>query len=243
MEEYVYQEMAEVEKTHWWYKARREIIKSELQKLNLPNNAKILEVGCGTGGNLDMLAEFGEVVGLEPNEFARKYIKETKKIQVESCYLPKKLPPLKAEEFDVIAMFDVLEHIEEDEETISCLKKYLKKNGYFILTVPAYQFLWSHHDVINHHKRRYVVKELVTIAQQENLTILKKSYFDFFLFPLIFALRTFHTLLGKKVEYAKMPNRLLGYLFYKIFSMERILLKYLRLPFGVSIMFVARKNN
>ncbi len=239
VENFIYKEMAAIENNHWWFMARRKIVKSQLQHLNLPENAKILEVGCGTGGNLNMLAEFGEVSALEPDQFSREYIKQTKKIDAQYCYLPHELPSFKLQEFDLIIMTDVLEHIEEDAETLQCLKKYLKKDGIFLVTVPAYQFLWSHHDVDRQHKRRYVIGNLVKIFHNAEFAIVKKSYYNSLLFPLIATLRLFHSITRKKPEYDTIPNKLLNFIFYHIFAMERFLLKYFFLPFGVSILLVA----
>ena len=159
MEKEVYDELYSLELKHWWFNARRSILKKVLDIFFLKRfgtddsknkkSLQVLEVGCGTGGNLDMLHSYGELSAIEMDSNAYNFAKKKSFCDVKQHVLPDPLPFNKA--FDLICMFDVLEHIEDDLGTLNCLKKSLVSNGRIVVTVPAYQWLWSHHDVVSQH--------------------------------------------------------------------------------------------
>ena len=134
--------MALIEDKHWWFVARRKIIRALLHRLTLPNSSEILEVGCGTGGNIKMLSDFGTVTCIEQDEGAAKTARDRKIANVFIGGLPSSLPDL-SNKFDLIALFDVLEHVKEDGSSLEVLQTLLKLNGRIVLTVPAFNFLWS----------------------------------------------------------------------------------------------------
>src|SRR5207302_969127 len=140
MDPAAYLDMAKIESTHWCSVGRRAIFETLIKQLNLPQDAKILEIGSGTGGNLHMLAKFGEVSGLEMDSMARSITMEKTNnlYDVRAGYCPNDIP-FADHSFDLICMFDVLEHIEEDVETLRAIKRLLKKNGRIFITVPAFQ--------------------------------------------------------------------------------------------------------
>lgn len=241
MEQQFYQEYAIAETEHWWFVARRQIIAKALDSLHLNPDSDILEVGCGPGGNLELLSRYGNVSALESDVGTREIANSRKIVQVEQGALPDNIP-FGDNCFDLIAMFDVLEHIDDDAGALDVLHKRLRPDGILLLTVPAYNFLWSHHDVVNQHKRRYTRKRLIKLAQDAGYQVAYSTYFNTLLFPLVLAVRLLekllHTSAGNEVE---MPPKPLNVLLKHIFASERILLPHLSLPFGVSIMVIARK--
>lgn len=236
-----YIDMDKTESKHWWFLARRSIISQTIKDLNLPENAKILEVGCGTGGNLEMLSKFGEVSALDMDitAIALASKKTSNLYDIRKGYCPNQIPFDSQQSFDLICMFDVLEHIEEDIETLVAIRKLLSKKGKVLLTVPAYQWLFGTHDIFLHHKRRYsaaVLREKVLTSQ---LNIIKLSYFNMILFPLAVVDRTISKLFNKQsVGGATIPSPIINQLFKKSFGFERFLLKYTNLPFGLSLLCV-----
>ena len=239
MDSQVYQSLMEYADKHWWNLGRRNIIAQMIEKLVvLPKEAQILEIGCGTGIHLEMLAEFGQVRAMEMDsnirDFALKKTNQRFEIKDGSC--PDKIP-FETKSFDLICMFDVLEHIEQDQETLIVLKKLLKENGYIMITVPAYQWLWSVHDDINHHKRRYSSRSFCGLIQGLEFDLIKLSYFNTFLFPLAVIAKLKDRLVpGTKPESAFIPpTKMLNLILKTIFSMESTVLKRINFPFGVSL--------
>ena len=240
-----YLEMAETEAKHWWFSGRRSILYKTLESMNLPPDSKILEVGCGTGGNLQMLAKFGDVSAFEMDATAREIAveKTNNSYAIQAGYCPDNIP-FKDQQFDLICMFDVLEHIERDTETLTSLMCKLKKNGRILITVPAYQWLFGPHDEFLHHKRRYYEKDLREKCTSAELKALRVSYFNTILFPLACAARVKDKLFGNKAATGtSIPPMLINKLFTVIFSAERFLLKYINLPFGVSLLCILTARN
>jgi SAM-dependent methyltransferase len=159
------------------------------------------------------------------------------------------LTSLDSKSMDMVCAFDVIEHIEDHEKAISEVYRILKENGYIYLTVPAFNFLWSNHDEINHHFRRYKLKDLKKILKENGFTIEYCSYFNFFLFlPILFTRLISKVLTIKKNEvgtnsdFEKFNSRLLNKFLYKIFLSESFLLKRkMKLPFGVSAVIIGKK--
>lgn len=235
-----YLEMAETESLHWWFSGRRAILSKIIENLDLPENARILEVGCGTGGNLQMLAGFGVVSALEMNEEAREIAlkKADHLYDIRAGYCPDAIP-FDGQCFDLICMFDVLEHIEQDIETLIALKPLLSEQGRILITVPAYQWLWGAHDIYLHHKRRYNQKELHKKTLSAGLQPIKISYFNTFLFPVAAMVRLKEKIFKSSSACGTaIPRKSLNNVFKCIFSAEKFLLNNINLPFGFSIVGV-----
>lgn len=241
MDARIYAEMAALEDCHWWFVARRSVLDKMLAALPLPADAQILEAGCGTGGNLAMLARYGHVYGMEANADAINLAMAKGVAEVRAGYLPNDIP-FPEKNFDLIALFDVLEHVDDDAAALRALRARLKPGGWLLVTVPAYPFLWSRHDELHHHKRRYMARSLRTLIEGAGYRVRYLSYFNTWLLPLIAIARLAR---GKKGEgnAITMPNKFLNTLLTKIFASERWLLGRVALPAGVSLLALVRNPN
>lgn len=242
MEREVYNKMYLYEDVHWWFVARRLILQKILDHFYSREKGRILEVGCGSGGNLHMLSSYGDVFAMELDDEAKNIANCRNICNVKKGSLPDNIPF--DEGFDLICMLDVLEHIDNDYAALQSIEKKLNENGMLIITVPAYKFLWSAHDMVCHHKRRYSKKELTDIVNKVGLSIEYVTYFNTFLFLPISIVRFLNNFIrrGNRSDINLPPNTINGML-KKIFSSERKFLPYISFPFGVSLLLVAMKNN
>src|SRR5947209_17142637 len=154
--------MLELDEHHWWYRGRREIVRTELDRLALDGDVEILDAGCGSGRELQDLAAYGNVHGVELDPDAAAYAEarslgEVKVGRVEEL-------PWEDGRFDLITCLDVLEHVPDDRGAMVELRRVCKPGGWLLATVPAYPSLWSLHDKANHHYRRYSRRSLQEVA-------------------------------------------------------------------------------
>ena len=241
MERSVYDRMNELESRHWWFTARRRIIASLIgPMLKGKPDAAILEAGCGSGGNLAMLGQFGKVDAFEFDEGARRAAGEKSGLDIRFGALPGDLP-FADQRYDLIGLFDVLEHIEADEASLSALAERLDARGRILVTVPAFPFLWSQHDERHHHFRRYTRASLERAAQKAGLKVSYSSYFNTFLFPLAVVSRGVKKLTGSTVPDDTLPPTWINAVLTRVFGFERHLLGHLRMPFGLSLAAVLEK--
>jgi SAM-dependent methyltransferase len=239
MERVVYQQMAELDQRHWWYRARREVIAALIRRLVEPHSdAKILEIGCGTGHNLAMLGEFGHVDALELDEEARAFAEQRLGRSVMSAPLPE-IEGVADHHYDFIGAFDVIEHIDDDNAAVASIAAKLKPRGKFVLTVPAHQWMWSAHDVVNHHKRRYSKRRLKHLIDSSPLRMEAIGYFNSLLFPIAAAERLSSRARGKDSADLKLPPAPLNSALERTFAAERHLIGRLPLPPGLSLFAVA----
>lgn len=241
MERETYDRMRALEQTHWWYAARRQILTDQILRLPLPDVARIVEVGCGAGGNLDLLRRFGDVQGVEPDPDSRAYAATRSGLTIQSGLLPGGLPDL-GEPFDLVAAFDVIEHVEDDVGAVATLARQLKPGGFLVTTVPANAWLWSEHDARHHHKRRYRLSDYRALFEAADLQVRRASHFNTVLFPLIAAARLVKAVarLPGGDEDAHPPPAV-NALLRGLFATESHLLKVTDMPFGVSILLVAQR--
>jgi 2-polyprenyl-3-methyl-5-hydroxy-6-metoxy-1,4-benzoquinol methylase len=242
---------AELEENHWWFTARRSIVRTLLQRElerdpRLERPLRILDIGCGAGGTVRDLAEFGAVQGIDPSPIAVAYAQSKSDLEVRIGGLPYDLPFDEREKFDVITLLEVLEHVDDDVAALVNIRKLLGDAGRLIVTVPAFQFLWSGHDVINEHKRRYSRAELESKLERAGFRITTLSYYNTILFLPVALVRLARRAAHLDGDPAKNPvgrvpgpvNRFLHHLF----AVERHALTRLSLPFGVSLIAVARPD-
>ena len=239
MERVVYQQMAELDDRHWWYRARRDIIANLIRReARPPADAAVLEIGCGTGHNLAMLAGFGHVDGLELDDEARALSEKRLGRSVMRSPLPE-LAEVRDRHYDLVGAFDVIEHIDDDAAALGSIATKLKPGGKFVMTVPAHQWMWTAHDVVNHHKRRYSKGRLKALIERSPMKLDKIGYFNSLLFPLAVAERAASKLRGREDADVKLPPAPLNATLELIFRAERYLVGRLPLPPGLSLFAVA----
>lgn len=240
-----YKEYYTIEREHWWFKIRAQIIEDNLKSLNLPKDCKILNVGAATFRTSELLRNYGNVESLEYDkdccEFVDKVLKE-KITNGSATNLP-----YTDNEFDLVCAFDVIEHIQDDSKAISEFKRVLKDgSGIIFLTVPAFMFLWSEHDIINQHYRRYKIKNLTELIISNKIAVIKNFYFNSLLFPFISIARVLSRIKKSKTNQSDFQkydtSRQISKCLEFIFSLEKTLLKFVKFPFGVSILLIAKIN-
>lgn len=235
MERIIYEQMAELDEVHWWYVARRKVLQSLIERrVRPPAGAGILEVGCGTGHNLEMLERFGRVDAIEIDAEARRIAEKRLKRKIASARLPG-LRGIERGAYDLVASLDVVEHIDDDRATVRALASCLKPGGKLLVTVPAHQWMWSRHDELNHHKRRYSKKALRELIEDSPLRLDAIGYFNSILFPVAVAAR----LASKNGGGDTLPPKPLNYVFERAFAAERRLVGALPLPPGLSLFAIA----
>jgi SAM-dependent methyltransferase len=242
MHEALYGQMRELEDRHWWFLGRRRIVESVIARLDLAPGAPILDAGCGTGGNLAMLRRFGEVVGAEYDASAAAIARQRGVAQVVRAGLPAEMP-FAAEQFQLVTLLDVLEHIDDDQGSLQTLAGLLRPGGYLVFTVPAFPFLWGPHDTEHHHRRRYRAAPLRRQIAAAGLQLQWLSYYNSWLFPAAAAVRLLRKVVpeqGVGSELALPPAPING-LLAGLFASERLWLGRVAIPFGVSLLGVARK--
>jgi len=241
MDPILYRQMAQAQQDHWWFAARRQILDRVIRH-RLPAPSSILEIGCGPGGNLPMLSSMGRVWAMEMDAYA---LEEARRIapglDIRQGWLPDQIP-FEDRRFDLICLFDVLEHVEDDAAALKQVYSLLEKHGVVLLTVPAFQWLYGPHDKAHHHFRRYTASRLRKIACKAGFRVGRCGYFNTLLFPLAAAQRWATRFLGKRESNgAVLPNPLLNRILFNVFAFERHVLPYVFFPFGVSVIAVLEK--
>lgn len=244
MEPFLYGDFDRFEDDHWWFAGRRQVVAAFLEtRLGATRGLKILDVGCGTGGMLPMLGRWGAVSGFDPfPEAVEAARRRAPGAQVWQGEVPAALPA--DHSFDLVTAFDVLEHLDDPVGAVARIKDSLAPRGLFVATVPAYQFLWSHHDDVNQHRRRYTVQMLREHLEGGGLFVEKATHFNSALFPPIAAVRLAQKALrrGHRREDhsdTRPTHPLLNTALRELFAAERLFVGRAPMPFGVSIIAAA----
>lgn len=244
MKEQMYDYFYHIEEKHWWFQGRLDIVMKLIHTYaQHTNHAKILDVGCGTGMVLQALQAYGTVWGIDKSEKAIRYSKE--KVPGARVYIASFPEHMPNAQFDIITVLDVLEHIDQDRQALSKLTHMLKPGGIVVITAPAYKFLWTSHDDMNEHKRRYTVPELKEKVLEASLDIKKISYYNTLLFlPMVLVKLScrffFHDV---KAHFGHTPSPAFINLPLRfLFSLEKYVLPYINFPFGISIIVIATKK-
>jgi len=237
-----YEKLYKFEHFYWWHVGRRDILNSFLKRFLKNRENQILEIGCGTGGNLEILSKWGKVTGLDISERAlglcrKRGFNNLLLGKGEQMNFPDK-------SFDLVVALDVLEHIKDDKRVLEESWRVLKEGGYSLATVPAYQFLWSEHDEALEHYRRYSLLDFSNKLRQAGFNIVKMSYLVSFVFPAVLGYRILRKILfpksKKNIAYVFLPKPI-NFFFTILLKLESFLLKYFNLPFGTSIICIAQK--
>lgn len=234
----------QLETKHYWFRARRTYILQELDKLD--RNLKILDIGCSSGILLGELAMAGfkseNLYGIDISEKAisnckNNGFKNTFTMDAQNINLDHK--------FDIIIASDCLEHLENDEKALNNWNHLLKQGGIAYIFVPAFMALWSEHDEVNMHYRRYTGKELREKLINNGFRIKKSGYWNFFLFLPILIMRILSRVKTKRSDNTGNLNKitLMNGLLFKLINLENKLLKHINFPVGVSTYCIAQKDN
>ncbi len=235
--------MSEHEKSYWWHVGRLKIIDEQLAKMFPEGQAKILNVGCGTGGTIKTIEKYAKsLVNVDVSEEAIKFMK---KAGYNAVHIDGTKLPFATGEFDAVVAFDVLEHIEDDEAALKEWRRVIKKDGSVFITVPAYKWLWSGHDESLFHFRRYTAAILRLRAQNAGFKVSKCAYMIVFSLPLVAGFRVLHKALRKKTmseetSYVAVP-KIVNSTFIGLLNLEAKLQRYGSFPLGTSVIGVFKK--
>ena len=243
MQSHHYPLVYQVEETHWWYVGRRRIIQCLGEKICATHNYRnpnILDVGCGTGANLKMLAAYGQAEGVDISPQAVDFCRDRGLNSVKLGAIEQL--PYESNSFDLVTALDVVEHLDDDVAGLREMRRVLRRDGRLLLFVPAFMFLWGVQDDVSNHRRRYTVPRLLRAVEAAGFSIEWSSYANISFFLPVLLVRSVMRLLGLRAatEYGiNIP--LLNGPFSRLFAAERFILKRWGLPFGVSAVCIARR--
>jgi len=230
----------QAEDRHWWYRGRRTVLDGVLDGLDLPQQARILDAGCGSGRNMVELASRGTVTGIELSQTSVALARERERGEVVAGSILQM--PFAEDSFDLAMSLDVIEHLEDDLAALRELRRVVAPGGALLVTVPAYQWLWSGHDEINHHHRRYTRRSLQHVAKRAGWRQQRTTYFNSLLLPVAILLRMLERVNAKTTESSLdlwVPPEPLNWLLERPLALEAALIKPGgRIPAGLSLLAV-----
>jgi SAM-dependent methyltransferase len=230
------------EDRHWWYRGRRRVLERVIAALELPQHARILDAGCGSGRNMVDLARRGSVTGIELSEPSASIARERNAGEVVSGSVLQM--PFAQHSFDLAVCLDVIEHLEDDLAALRELRRVVAPSGSLLVTVPAYQWLWSGHDEVNHHFRRYTPRSLQRVAEEAGWRQVRSTHFNSLLLPVAVLLRVLDRFSRKTTESSLdlwVPPPPLNWLLERPLLLEASLIGHGgRIPAGLSLLAVFR---
>jgi SAM-dependent methyltransferase len=240
MEQSVYAVESEVEATHWWFTERRRLFARVIGSLNLPADARILDIGTSTGTNLRMLRELGfrNFEGLDASPEAIRWCAEKglgKVTAGDICDLP-----FADNQFDLVLATDIIEHVDDDATALQQIARVLTPTGCVLITVPTFMSLWGLQDDVSHHKRRYRSGPLHSRVRGAGLRVLRGFYFNYILFAPIWMVRRLLKMSKKKLDSeAQINSPLINRVMKWVFRFDVATAPTLHPPFGVSYLVLA----
>jgi SAM-dependent methyltransferase len=228
----------EEDREHWWFRARLEILRAVLRS-RLPGGGRrrLVELGCGTGNVLGALRDLGEPIGVELHDSLRA-VAVARGLDVRPGALPDRVP-VEARSADVVLLLDVLEHLEDVPGALAAARELLVPGGLLVVTVPAYAWLWSAHDLMLGHRRRYTRDALVREVADAGFAVERSTYFNTFLFPAVAAARLIGRWRDRDGHDLRRPAPAVNHVLTRVFATERHLIRRVALPFGSSILLLA----
>lgn len=239
MDEQQHRLMARSQGQHWWFRGRRLLINALIRRYlaSATTTPQLLEIGAGTGSNLGALSLFGDVTAVEPGVFAAGYLRE--KYPNVTC-VQAEWPAIAGSlgRFDAVLLMDVLEHLDDDALALRAVRDHVQVNGIVIVSVPAYQSMWSEHDELLWHKRRYSRSQLKALVTQSGFEVVHMSGFNWFMLPVAWLARRLRLgfATGDTLPPAPMNRALAQVLRFEVWVMA----KGVHAPFGLSIIAVLR---
>jgi SAM-dependent methyltransferase len=238
-----FRQMQALEEGHWWFHGKRLLLRALLARLGQRDRRRMLDVGCGTGGILKVLAGRGTIVGIDRDDLALRFCREKgldDVVRGSALQLP-----FASGSFDVCVMMDVLEHVDDEGALLAEVRRVLQPGGVVIVSVPAFALLWSQHDVTFEHRRRYRRPQLEACLREAGMHVEWSSYTNFFVFPPTFVWRTLRRCTGvaaeRRTDFFTLPH-LLNQALVATYRCEAALIRHVALPFGVSVACVARSG-
>ena len=241
MEEGAYREMYALEDVHWWFRGRRAVIRALLHRAELPAKVRLLDAGCGTGRNLVEFGSLGAAAGVDPSAEAVAFCQERGLEDVRRGGI--ETLPFGPDEFDLLLACDVLEHVEDDTGALVELRRVASPGGMLLITVPAYHWLWTEHDVQLHHVRRYTLRRLRARVREAGWDLVHSTYFNSIALPLVAGARLAERRSSRQghTDLDRTPAALNGVLALPM-KLEAGMIRHgARLPAGVSLGMLCRK--